>query len=70
MQVTNLSCAASRELAEEVLVPPLALAALPDDPQADNPTAIVPASAQVAKARRQRPWVNNGEQADCISCDS
>jgi hypothetical protein len=51
-------------LADDVLVLPELAALLPDDPQADNPTATVPASAQAAKARR--PRVKKGGQADCI----
>jgi hypothetical protein len=49
-----LSWAASRELADDVLVPPLALAGLPEEPQADRPTPTAPASAHIAKARWPR----------------
>jgi hypothetical protein len=62
MHSAYLTRSAERELAEDDEVPAVELAALlPDDPQAARPTATVPASAQVAKARR--PRVKTG---DCI----
>jgi hypothetical protein len=52
-----------------VLVPP-ELAPLPllEDPHADNPTTIAPASAQAANARLARMEIRL--EAGCISCDS
>jgi hypothetical protein len=68
MQFTNLSCAASRELDDELALLELAAALLPDDPQADKPTAMEPARAHVIKARRAR--VDTDRQAYCIRGDS
>jgi hypothetical protein len=67
MHWTNLSWAAARELDEDALLPELA-ALLPEEPHADRPTTIEPASAQAKKARRGR--ADTEGKAGCISGDS